>query len=270
MRNLIIFDGVLMRGETAHWKITGTTFLEVVRTAPIYRLYTIGDRYPAMLRDDVHGISIRVELYHVPDHLWSHIRSIVPAGLLLRSIELADGRMVAGLLGEPDFVAHYGRDITSFGGWVTYPYRDPSLSTDTDPDVPAFELFVNGTLMRGLELHGNLRESPFLGAARTEPCYRIHAINDVHPGMYRLEDTEAGGISVPGELYWIVEELWPEVEAGEPPHLYRGRVWLEDGREVWGILYPRELAEGRHLDISDLGGWRAYIASKAASFKGRI
>ena len=50
----------------------------------------------------------------------------------------------------------------------------------------AFELFVNGTLMRGLKLHPNMGDSEFLGEFRTAPFYRVHTINDVHPGMYRL------------------------------------------------------------------------------------
>jgi hypothetical protein len=51
------------------------------------------------------------------------------------------------------------------------------------------------------------------------------------------------------------------VAAGEPPGLYKGPVRLADGRTVDGILFPRELAEGSHPDISDYGGWRAYAAS---------
>ncbi|HEY4863950.1 MAG TPA: hypothetical protein VIK45_00420 [Candidatus Dormibacteraeota bacterium] len=52
-----------------------------------------------------------------------------------------------------------------------------------------------------------------------------------------------------------------EEAAGEPPGLYKGPVRLADGRTVDGILFPRELAEGSHPDISDYGGWRAYAAS---------
>jgi gamma-glutamylcyclotransferase (GGCT)/AIG2-like uncharacterized protein YtfP len=119
----------------------------------------------------------------------------------------------------------------------------------------AVELFVNGTLMRGLELHRNLEGAEFLGEFRTAPRYRIYSIDDRHPGMFEIE---AGGISVPGELYRMPDEVWQRVEAGEPPHLYKGPVTLEDGRVVDGILYPREVAEGRHRDISSYGGWRAY------------
>ena len=126
----------------------------------------------------------------------------------------------------------------------------------------SFELFVNGTLMRGLALHGNMGDAEFLGEVRTEPRYRVHTIDDIHPGMYRLDDSETGGVAVIGELYRVDDETWQQIEAGEPPNLYRGTVILENGHEVYGILYPRELAEGKYPDISQYGGWREYLASK--------
>lgn len=121
----------------------------------------------------------------------------------------------------------------------------------------AFELFVNGTLMRGLALHKNLDGADFLEEVATAPIYRLYSIGDVHPGMF--EELE-GGVSVKGELYLVSEDIWKRVEEGEPPGLYRGRVTLADGTEVFGILYPRELAEGHHKDISEYGDWRAYMA----------
>lgn len=120
----------------------------------------------------------------------------------------------------------------------------------------ASELFVNGTLMRGLKLHANLEGAEFLGEYRTAPVYRLYSIEDLHPGMVEVN---TGGVSVTGELYRVPDEVWARVEAGEPPNLYRGPVRLADGREVDGILYPRELAEGIHRDISDHADWRRYI-----------
>lgn len=120
-------------------------------------------------------------------------------------------------------------------------------------------LFVNGTLMRGLALHANLDGAVFLGEFRTAPRYRIYSIGDLHPGMFEIGE---GGISVPGEIYEMPDDVWSRVEAGEPPHLYCGPVILEDGGTVDGILYPRELAERDHKDISGFGGWRAYLAAK--------
>ena len=122
-------------------------------------------------------------------------------------------------------------------------------------------LFVNGTLMRGLALNRNLDGADFVEEARTAPVYRIYSIGDVHPGMFEVAD---GGVSVPGEIYRLPDDVWRRVEAGEPPGLYRGPVKLSDGRVVPGILYPRDMAEGRHRDISDYGGWRAYDASRTA------
>jgi gamma-glutamylcyclotransferase (GGCT)/AIG2-like uncharacterized protein YtfP len=127
----------------------------------------------------------------------------------------------------------------------------------------SFELFVNGTLMRGLALQKNMGDSVFLGEFKTEPRYRLYSIDDIHPGMFRLEDGEKGGVAVTGELYRVSEDTWKKIEAGEPPHLYRGTVKLEDGREVFGILYPRELAEHKQLDISKFGDWRLYTNAKA-------
>jgi gamma-glutamylcyclotransferase (GGCT)/AIG2-like uncharacterized protein YtfP len=120
------------------------------------------------------------------------------------------------------------------------------------------DLFVNGTLMRGLALHANLAGAEFLGEQRTAPIYRLYSIGDVHPGMFAVE---RGGVAVLGELYRLRAELLARVEAGEPPGLYRGPVQMADGRIVDGILYPRALAEGRHKDISEFGGWRAYVAT---------
>jgi gamma-glutamylcyclotransferase (GGCT)/AIG2-like uncharacterized protein YtfP len=122
----------------------------------------------------------------------------------------------------------------------------------------AFELFVNGTLMRGLALHRNLEGAEFLGEVRTAPLYRLYSINDRHPGMF---ETPQGGVSISGELFCVTDEICRRVEAGEPPGLFRGEVVLEDGRRVSGILYPRALAEAGGRDISSYGGWRAYVAA---------
>ena len=123
----------------------------------------------------------------------------------------------------------------------------------------AIELFVNGTLMHGLALNANLAGATFLGEANTAPIYRVHSIGDSHPGMYEVDK---GGVSVPGELYLLPDDVWRRVEAGEPPDLYKGPITLADGRVVDGILYPRALAEGRHPDISSYRGWRAYVAAR--------
>jgi len=52
-------------------------------------------------------------------------------------------------------------------------------------DIP---LAVNGTLMRGLELNGNLTAAGahFVREAATAPEYRLWSIGDRHPAMLRV------------------------------------------------------------------------------------
>ncbi len=118
MSNLVVFNGTVMRGQPAHANLAGATFIEEVRTAPRYRVYSIGDRYPAMLRDDAHGIA--AELYLVPDAVWPKVRDAEPPGLYRGPVELEDGRMVEGMLGEKAFVARHGVDISEHSGWAPY------------------------------------------------------------------------------------------------------------------------------------------------------
>jgi len=118
---LVVFNGTVMRGQPAHANLASATFLEEVRTAPVYRLFSIGDRHPAMVRADEGGASIAAELYEVPDDVWPAIRDSEPAGLYRGPVELDDGRVVEGMLGEAALVA--GPDaveITPYGGWRPY------------------------------------------------------------------------------------------------------------------------------------------------------
>ncbi len=125
----------------------------------------------------------------------------------------------------------------------------------------AFELFVNGTLMRGLALHENLEGAEFLGEFTTKPCYRLYSIDDIHPGMFEVAE---GGVAVKGEMYRMSDEVWRRVEDGEPPHLYCGPVHLDNGETVNGILFPQEIAEANYKDISQFGDWRKYMESKGS------
>jgi gamma-glutamylcyclotransferase (GGCT)/AIG2-like uncharacterized protein YtfP len=120
------------------------------------------------------------------------------------------------------------------------------------------DLFVNGTLMRGLALHHNLDGAEFVGVFHTAPVYRLYSIDDDHPGMFEVE---TGGVSVAGEIYHMSDDLCARVESGEPPLLYRGPVKLSDGGIVDDVLIQRDPVEGHYKDISDFGDWRAYIAT---------
>jgi gamma-glutamylcyclotransferase (GGCT)/AIG2-like uncharacterized protein YtfP len=123
------------------------------------------------------------------------------------------------------------------------------------------DLFVNGTLMRGEQLHGNLERARFLGEARTAPRYRLYSIGDVHPGML---PADGDGVSLEGELYRLDLEHLEQLIAGEPAGLGVGVVELQDGERKLGIVWAAPQLPENAADISGFGGWRAYRASSTA------
>jgi hypothetical protein len=122
------------------------------------------------------------------------------------------------------------------------------------------KLAVNGTLMRGLELNENLLNvgATFLYEATTAPHYRLWSINDVHPAMVRVSK---GGIAVALEVWDVPSTGLIQVLQQEPPGLCIGKVNLDTGEEVLGVLGESILCEGQ-TEITSYGGWRAYIAAR--------
>ena len=120
-------------------------------------------------------------------------------------------------------------------------------------------LAVNGTLMRGLELNGNLvaAGATFVREVRTAPVYRLWSINDRHPAMVRVA---SGGVAVALEVWSVPAAGLAGILLAEPPGLSIGKVRLEDGSEVLGVLGEPILCEGQR-EITAHGGWRAYVAS---------
>src|SRR4029453_1220337 len=121
-------------------------------------------------------------------------------------------------------------------------------------------LAVNGTLMRGLELNANMLSAgaPFVREARTVPAYRLWSIGDRHPAMIRVA---SGGVSVAVEVWAVPPDGLAKILRQEPPGLCIGKVTLSDGEEVLGVLGEPLLCEGQR-EISQHGGWRAYVASR--------
>ena len=122
------------------------------------------------------------------------------------------------------------------------------------------KLAVNGTLMRGLELNPKMiaAGATFVREAATEPAYRLWSINDRHPAMIRVA---SGGVSVAIEVWAVPPDGLAKILLQEPPGLSIGKVKLADGEEVLGVLGEPLLCEGQR-EITQHGGWRAYLASR--------
>jgi gamma-glutamylcyclotransferase (GGCT)/AIG2-like uncharacterized protein YtfP len=121
-------------------------------------------------------------------------------------------------------------------------------------------LAVNGTLMRGLELNRNMIDAgaTFVREAATVPAYRLWSVDDRHPAMIRVA---SGGVSVAVEVWAVSAEGLAQILIQEPPGLCIGKVELANGEEVLGVLGEPLLCKGQR-EITQHGGWRAYIASK--------
>ncbi|PKO07071.1 MAG: glutamyl-tRNA amidotransferase [Chloroflexi bacterium HGW-Chloroflexi-3] len=114
-------NGTLMRGFKLNKNLLelSAEFVSESRTSPRYRIWTVQDEYPAMLRDEKEGEKIVVELWKLsPDALDSNLLQ-EPPGLCLGKIELDDGDDVLGVLGE-SYVIQGQKEITEFGGWRQY------------------------------------------------------------------------------------------------------------------------------------------------------
>ncbi|MEM6840111.1 MAG: gamma-glutamylcyclotransferase [Cyanobacteria bacterium P01_C01_bin.120] len=114
-------NGTLMRGLALSPNLTnvGATFDCETTTEPAYRLWTIADRYPAMVRVAAGGAAITVEIWNVPPAGLGVILMQEPPGLAIGKVKLANGETVLGVIGEPLTVKGQ-REITQFGGWRAY------------------------------------------------------------------------------------------------------------------------------------------------------
>lgn len=115
-------NGTLMRGLELndHMIDIGATFLTESRTAAEYRLWSIGDVHPAMIRTSAgDGASIAVEVWRIPIEGMASLLLSEPRGLAIGKVRLHDDTDVLGVIGEPTVVEGQP-EITEFGGWRAY------------------------------------------------------------------------------------------------------------------------------------------------------
>lgn len=114
-------NGTLMRGLALCPNLleVGATFDRESQTESAYRLWTIDDSYPAMIRVKEGGASIAVEVWDVPLAGLGIVLSREPPGLAVGKVTLADGEEVLGVIGEP-LTVEGKKEITQYGGWRAY------------------------------------------------------------------------------------------------------------------------------------------------------
>ncbi|HTX28336.1 MAG TPA: gamma-glutamylcyclotransferase [Streptosporangiaceae bacterium] len=119
----MFLNGGGMRGGSLHARLRDAPLVAETRTAPVYRFYSCGDRYPALeLAEDGGGGAIEGEVYDLPlDLLRDDLLPAEPPELELGVITLADGTAALGMiLRRPAPEMDGLTDITGFGGWRAY------------------------------------------------------------------------------------------------------------------------------------------------------
>jgi allophanate hydrolase len=122
-------------------------------------------------------------------------------------------------------------------------------------------LVVVGAHLSGLPLNAQLTASGarLLRAVRTAPSYRLHAL-DTQPPKPGLVLVPEGGAGIEGELWQLSAVALAELLSSLPQPMALGPVELEDGSTHAGFLCQPWAVDGA-ADITDFGGWRAYVAA---------
>jgi hypothetical protein len=118
---LLAVNGTLMRGLELEPNLVnlGATFVREDRTEPAYRLYSINDIHPAMVRvppaNATNGVSVAVEIWSVPADGVATLLEKEPPGLSIGKAKLQNGSIVLGVIAEPALVIGM-KDISSYNG----------------------------------------------------------------------------------------------------------------------------------------------------------
>lgn len=110
-------NGTLMRGFALNKNLLdlNAEYVSESRTCTKYRVWSVQDEYPAMIRDENEGEKIEVELWKLSSDAFISILLQEPPGLCLGKVELENGDVVLGILGEP-YIIHEQKEITEFRG----------------------------------------------------------------------------------------------------------------------------------------------------------
>jgi gamma-glutamylcyclotransferase (GGCT)/AIG2-like uncharacterized protein YtfP len=117
----LFVNGTLMRGDVLHRNLDGARFVTEARTAPRYRLFSIGDVHPGMHEaTGADGVSVGGEIYELD---LAHLERLIagePAGLGIAVVELEDGTRTLGVFWVAGELPKRAIDISAYGDWRVY------------------------------------------------------------------------------------------------------------------------------------------------------
>jgi allophanate hydrolase len=143
----------------------------------------------------------------------------------------------------------------------------PLAGTPTVATVPSAKIAVAvvGAHLSGQPLNSQLveRNARHLRTTRTAPGYSFYALANTTPAKPGLVYDGKGAGNIEVEIWEMNDASFGSFVALIPPPLGIGTVKLADGSLVKGFLCEAHAIDGA-MDITRYGGWRAWLAGKAA------
>jgi allophanate hydrolase len=142
-------------------------------------------------------------------------------------------------------------------------FAQQSLSPlDNDLRSGEVAIAVVGAHLSSMALNGELRalDGRLLQTTTTAQDYRLYALRGTAPAKPGLLRVEAGlGAAIEVEVWALATAAFGAFVANVPPPMSIGTVRLADGSAVKGFLVEPQATVGAR-DISQYGGWRAFLA----------
>jgi allophanate hydrolase len=144
-------------------------------------------------------------------------------------------------------------------GALDLPMPSPAESGSATPKGFT-SIAVCGAHMNGLPLNQQLRDRGgyLLRSTRTAAQYRFYLLPGGPPQRPGLVRVRSGGASIDIEVWALRSADLASFVEGISAPLGVGKIELQDGEQVLGFLCEA-YATGGATDITDLGGWRAYL-----------
>jgi allophanate hydrolase len=189
----------------------------------------------------------------------------VPAGFRLSGLPFGV-TLIAPAGSDGDLVRLAGRFHTASDSGAGKQREAVSAADEPDARVGAktvIELAVVGAHLQGQPLNHELtsRGAGFRRRARTAANYRLYALAGTKPpkpGLVRASEPAGAGIEL--EIWALTLAAFGSFTANVPAPMAIGTVSLADGMTVKGFVCEPAALQGAR-DITEFGGWRAYLES---------
>jgi len=183
----------------------------------------------------------------------------IPFGVTLIGPALSDG-----MLASASDALHRSFGDMKLGATSSPLSSTPPVSSDVNP-TKFVKVAVVGAHLSSQPLNSQLveRNATLVETTRTGAGYRLYALANTSPPKPGLvfDGTGVGGIEV--EIWEMDEGAFGSFVAAIPSPLGVGTLTLADGRTVKGFVCEARATRGAE-DITEFGGWRAWLARSTA------